>query len=932
MKNILLFSFLLLSQLAFAQKYVVKGRVSDNTEEALPAATVLLLQAKDSSLVSFSTTNAEGAFEIKSINQGNYLLKITFLGFNPYFKKLELPTTTVVLDLGSIKLQALSKELQEVQVQADKSPVVIKKDTIEFNAGSFKTRPNAAVEEMLKKMPGVEIDADGAITVQGQKVQRVTVDGKEFFGKDPKVATKNLPADAIDKVQVFDKKSDQATFSGIDDGQREKTINLQLKEEKRNSAFGNVMAGAGTDERYQVKASVNRFKKGQQLSFLGMANNINSLGFGFDEYMNFNGGPQAGGGGLSIIRRGNSTTTESGIPLNVGGRMNGLMGTQAGGVNINHQFNKKTEANGSYFFNNLSQHINWDAERENFGQAGNFLSTENARQHSSNLNHRGSFTLDHKIDTVNSVKITGSLSYNETGQEQVSTNRTFSPEGTVASNSKTDAYDESNSFNLNTNLLYRHRFQKAGRFFSANALATAYQQRSDGFFNEETQLENRPARIRNQVNDQNSLNQTYHLTLSHTEPLGNRRYLEGNYSYRVNLNQSDRSVYDIVENDRNLNNSLSNSYNSNYQYHRAGVNFKMNRQKYNLTVGSAMQQSNLNGEVMLMSEDKSRVIDRSFTNVLPTAQFNYDFANNRRLNFGYETMVQEPTLRQLQPVPDISNPLSIYIGNPELEPAYMHQVRLSFNSFDAHTLKSFFGNINVMHTTNAIINAQTLNPETYERTTQPVNEGNTTMISAFLNYSFPIKKYNSRFNFGANVRDQYMVNVLNEVASDVNVKSATGNMRYTYRFKESLELSLRADLTAQRTRYEEVMDGRSNQFFFNKTLAGEANYTFLESFNFNATFDYLLYNNPGTNFNQAIPLLNMSFSKQFLKNNTGELKLSAVNMLDRNVGVTQTANAMYVERETLNSLGQYYMLSFTYTINKHLNPTAGKGGAVQIIR
>ncbi|MEJ8801658.1 outer membrane beta-barrel protein [Pontibacter sp. H249] len=929
MKKLLLLVFLIISHASFAQKYSVKGRVLDNTDAALPAATVLVLQAKDSSLVNFGATDAQGTFEIKGVHKGDYLFKVSFLGFNPYFQKIVFPEASAVLDLGSIKLQPQSNELKEVLVQGEKSPVVIKKDTVEFNAGSFKTQPNAAVEDLLKKLPGVEVDAEGNVTMQGERVQRVTVDGKEFFGRDPKMATKNLPADAIDKVQVFDKKSDQATFSGIDDGQREKTINLQLKEEKRNSAFGNVMAGVGNDERYQAKASINRFRKGQQLSFLGMANNVNSQGFGFDEYTNFNGGMSRMGGGMIVINNTGAGSTINGIPLNTGGRMNGLMNTQAGGLNFNNQFTKKAEANGSYFFNNLNQVISRDVERDNLLNAGNPRTTEKTLQDGGNLNHRGNFTLDYKLDSLNSLKVTGSLSYNQITQDQSSQVSNFGRDNEVLNASDTRSYSNGNIYNLNSSILFRHRFAKPGRFMSVNADVSANQNNTDGTYESDLTFANREDQQIRQRNEQDSDTRNLTLGVSHTEPLGNRQYLETNYTHRANLSESNREVYDLEGDAGTLNTSLSNMYESLYLYHRLGVNYKLNRQKYNLTLSTSLQQSDLNGEVWLRNMDGKQNIDRDFYNLLPTARFNYDFANNRRLNFNYETVVQEPSIRQLQPVADISNPLNIYVGNENLIPSYMHQVRLNYNSFDAGTLRSFFGMVNVMHTTNAIVSSQSID-ENSVRTTKPVNVDYSTMISAFANYTYPIKKLNSRLHFGANVRDQNTISVLNDVANDVNVRSATGNIRYSYQ-KENLNFGVRADITAQRTKYEDV--NQNDQFFLNKTYAADANYKFLKHYNLNATFDYLVYDNNATNFNQTIPLLNVAVSRQFLKNNAGELKLSATNLLDRNTGINQTANALYIERETLNSLCRYYMLSFTYNINKHLNPTNnGTGGSIRIFR
>ena len=330
------FILILISNVAVAQKFSIQGEVSDSTGAWLPSATVMLLNPADSSLVNFTATNEQGHFEFKNVARVTYLLKVTFVGYKTYSKDIKPDASVPTLDLGILKMQVAKTMLDEVVV-SEKVPVVVKRDTIEFNATAFKTNKNATVEELLKKLPGVEVDNEGNVTAQGEQVKRVTVDGKDFFGgRDPKLATRNLPADAIDKVQVLDRKSDQAIFSGIDDGQREKAINLELKEEKRHGAFGNVLGGYGTDNRYQAKANINRFDKGKQLSFLGMANNINERGFSIDDYMNFTGGSQQmmGGGQVRIQIDGDN---QNGVPLNFGNRANGIFETYAGGLNFNNE-------------------------------------------------------------------------------------------------------------------------------------------------------------------------------------------------------------------------------------------------------------------------------------------------------------------------------------------------------------------------------------------------------------------------------------------------------------------------------------------------------------------------------------------------------------------------------------------------------------------
>jgi hypothetical protein len=436
MKKIILILFVAVSWTATAQKFSIKGQLLDTLNNPLPSATVLLLNPKDSSLVNFGVGDAQGNFELRNVTRSEHLFKVTFLGYRPHWQKVTPPETGTVADLGKIKMEAASSELEAIEIAADRAPVTVKRDTIEFNAGSFKTKQNAVVEDLLKKLPGVEVDNDGNITAQGEQVRRVTVDGKNFFGNDPKLATKNLPADAIDKVQVFDKKSDQTAFSGIDDGQREKTINLELKEEKRNGAFGTMMAGAGTDDRFQGRVNMNRFSKGKQLSFLGMGNNTNEQGFSMDEYMNFTGGSQRmmGGGAVRLEFGGDNS---NGVPLNFGNRANGIMTNYAGGLNLNNQFNTKTELNGSYFYNYLDHDKDQSTFRQNFlPDNQSFTFHQNSRQQNSNSNHRVNLTLDHKMDSANSLKLTTNVTYNETDSEVISTSENLNPDNSVQSESE----------------------------------------------------------------------------------------------------------------------------------------------------------------------------------------------------------------------------------------------------------------------------------------------------------------------------------------------------------------------------------------------------------------------------------------------------------------------------------------------------------------
>jgi hypothetical protein len=927
MRYLLVFSIMLSATVAYAQKFSLQGELVDTTDIPLPSATVLLLSAEDSSLVNFAVSKADGKFEIKNISKGEYLFKVTFVGFRNYIQKIAAPVTGTSVDLGTVRLQPVSSELEAIEIQAERVPVTVRRDTIEFNAGSFKTKQNAVVEDLLKKLPGVEVSSDGTITAQGEQVRRVTVDGKNFFGSDPKLATRNLPADAVEKVQVFDKKSDQTTFTGVDDGQKEKTINIALKEEKKNGAFGSIMGGTGTNDRFTGRASLNRFSKARQLSFLGMGNNTNEQGFSMEDYMNFTGGSQQmmSGGAVRLEFGGDN---QNGVPLNFGNRANGIMTNYASGINFNNEFSKKTEANGSYFFNYLDHNLNRSTLRENFLPAGNFNFNENSRQHNINKNHRANFTLDQKIDSLNSLKFTGNMSFNETESEVHSTSATLLSDGSIRNSNERLNISSGTTKALNSTLLWRHKFSKKGRNVSTNFQLGLSQidrggilKASNHFFKPKDSIS-----VVNQSNQQSTDYKSYSGTLSYTEPLGKRRYLEGNYNYRENLNDVNREVYDVNNGEPFFNSKLSNQYSSDYQYHRTGLNFRLVRSNYNFALGGSLQQTNLHGEL----KSTGAIISKTFQNVLPVMRFNYDLSATRHLNFDYETSVQEPGIQQLQPVVDNSDPLNIYVGNPKLRPAYQQSGRFNFTSFDPATFVNFFSFVDVDYTTNAIVNSQSVNQQLI-RITKPVNVSNSLSVNGDANFGFPINKIGSRFSFGANYRVQRSLALLNDMENQINQQTVGGNFRYTYRYKEIFETNLIADIDRQTTNYQ---FNQPDQQFINQTYTAESNLSFLKNYQFSSNFEYLVYNNKSTNFIQKIPLLNLSISRFVLKNKAGELKISVNNLLNKALGISQSFNVNYLERQTTNSLGRYFLLTFTYALNKQLNPMGMRrgGGMMRIIR
>lgn len=921
-----LFLLLLLTQFTFAQKITVKGSVLDSASNPLQYATVMLLSVKDSSLVNFGRTNHTGAFELKNINSANYLFKITYVGHQSYLK-LIVPTDAILVDLGIIKMQPISKELAEVTVKAEKAPVSIKGDTVEFNAGSFKVKPNGVVEDLLKKLPGVEVDKEGNIKAQGETVRRVTVDGKEFFGRDPKMATKNLSADAIDKVQVFDKRSDQADFTGIDDGQRQKNINLKLKEDHKKGTFGKITAGAGLDERYAGRLNINRFNKDKQLSFLGMGNNVNQQGFSIDDYMNFTGDLMRMMSGRGGSIRLEINDNDGSLPMNFGQKPTGFIRNWAGGMNFNNPITKKTEINGSYFYNNLSQLSESEQNRQNFLPTGNFTSNKTSTQNNQNDNHRFNFTLDQKIDSLNSMKFTSYINYNKTNSNTISNSQSLSDKNVLQNSGFRDYTGSGEGLSLNSNLLFRHKFHKKGRTLSTNLIFGLNNNSSNGDLSAINKYyqDGDLSRTDNILQDNNKVSDrmNYGVNASFTEPLGKKKYLEFNYAYSKNDYKSDAVVNDIKDNVSTYNKLLSNKFESYFSYNRLGTNIRFNGKKYNFSTGLSVQNAHLEGKLLLLDSK----ISRSFQNILPNMHYNYDFQQSQHLRFDYETNFQEPNINQLAPITDNRDPLNIYVGNPNLKPEYSHRLGTNYMSFNQLNFTSFFSSINLTYTTNKITDSQEIS-NLLVRTLQPINVKDDYLLNGDISYGFRIKPIKLRVEISENVFFNRGIGFVNQQENRTKGLRANTRLRFSYQ-QDNFDVSTEAKIGYNQTHYS--VNQQQNQDYFNNNYSADLNWTIHKNLVFSTDFDYTTYTGLTTGYNQNIPLWAASLSTFFLKNRRGELKFSVNDLLNRNTGINRVAQLNYVQDERISTLGRYFLLSFTYSL-KGINPTQGRGGVRVITR
>lgn len=925
MKKIILLTCLLnISLITAAQTFTLQGRLTDSDDEGLPNATLLVLNASDSTMVNYGLTDQEGNFLIQNLQRNPYLLRVSYVGFAAMTLPVQ-PTDDEILDVGTIRLQDVRTLLDEVTIQEERIPMRMVGDTIEYDALAFTIRPNEVVEDLIRRMPGIEVDTDGNVIAQGEQVQRVTVDGREFFGRDPRMATQNLPADAVSKVQVFDERSEQARFTGIDDGQRERTMNLELKEDRRQGVFGNTSAGYGPDSRFQGRTNINRFDSKGQLSILGMGNNLNQQGFSIGEYMNFSGGTQnimsgAGlGGGMAAMGR------ASGIPLNMDGRpgSNGIMTSWAGGINMNRTFFDQTDVNASYFYNQLDHDINRDLERENFLPGGSYDFRQISTLDNQNFNHRLNMRVDHKFSEKSSLLLTANGTFNNTDSYQQSESFTHSFTGDLQNTSTQESTTTGSSQSVNTSLLWRQRLSIPGRTLTAGIDFNVAENNREGrfdalntFYRESPETEQIY-----QDNLQESLNQTLGFNATYTEPLGSRRFLEVNYRITQNTNETDQQVFDIEEGQPPvLNELLTNIYKNRYLYQRGGVNIRINRDVYNLTIGSSVQATSLKGE-LLTQEDP---IEKKYYSVLPVVRFNYEFSGFRRLMANLETSVQEPSVTQLQPMPDNRDPLNIYKGNPDLRPAYRTRANIRYNSFNPVSSFGIFGLLTAEYVNNAIANAVMIDDQLI-RTISPINTDYNLNLRSNVNLNFGLSKLNSRVMIGATVSHLQSTDILNDLSQRISNNMLSGNFRYSYRPGDNFDAQLSAVVNQQLTNYE---FGSLEQAFLNQTYSAETNWNFLKHYRLNLGFSYQIYKGRTEAFDRKIPMLDFGFSRRFLKNHSGELRLTGYNLLNKDLGVTQSVSTNFIERQVTNSLGRYFLLTFTYSLNRDLNVFEGthRGG------
>ncbi|MEP6675291.1 MAG: outer membrane beta-barrel protein [Ferruginibacter sp.] len=925
MRKLLLFT--LITFYAVTSLAQVKGTVIDSTaKKPIDKAVIGLVIKSNIADTIYTVSNEKGEFSFALVPASNFSVIFNTMGYAPIAKFIPVSKAEKTISLGTVVLAARSKLLSEVLVTA--APIVIKEDTVEYNAASFKVKENAMAEDLLKKLPGVTVDKDGTVTAQGKTVTKVKVNGKDFFGGDVKTATRELPANIIDKVQVIDDYGDQANISGIKDGEPSKVINLQLKKDANHGYFGRTTVGAGTEDRYQASFNGNYFNNNTQLSLFANSNNTNQSLFSF--------GSGGGGGMGSMMKMGQSimsdmgggsglmnamSSGDQGFVSGNSGSNTGITSTNSIGFNYRDQWSKKISVYGSYSYghkNNAAiQNTATQNSSERFGS-----SYRNEDLLSTNIgdNHRFYFNMEYNVDSFNYLKISPSVTY---ANSDASSNTNFNYYDSAYNKTSKGANNNttgSKAPNISGDILFNHRFRKRGRNFSVTASLGTSSSLSDQNTQNVTTNYVIPVGTFNQYQfiNQDNDNHNYGFAATYSEPLTKYRTLDLRLSHNFNYARNDKKTYlvDPVTGLQTYYSSLSNDYENDFYNDRVGVSVRTTMKKYNYTLGLSLQPVDLRGNSITKDSAYSPI---RRVNIFPIARFAYNFTRSKTLNISYRGNATQPSFSQLQDVTDSSNIQYITRGNPYLKPSVTHSMNASYNNFNFISGKVLFTNISFSTTENQIVN-RTIFGKTGSQFARPENVNGYYNANGFYTYSKPYKNRKYVITFTGTANYNHNVNLVDSGKSIGRNWILSQRFNFEYNLKEWLELGTGIGYSLNDVHYKNS-DGKPVSTLQNTssnavTLSTNGSADIPKNWVFRYDLDYTINSGLSSSVTKNPAILNASMEKQLFKKKNGIVKLAAFDLFNQNSNINRSINANSIVDTRSNKLTRYFMLTFTYRIQK----------------
>ena len=918
------------------ETYDVRGVVADSAGAGIDGAMIVALALPDSLLTKYALSNGNGSFTLSRVPAGEYLLQITMVGHQTVRQPFSI--TAADIDAGTINLAVLVVEMEALVVSVDHVPFVNRRDTLDYNARAFVTRPNATVEELLARLPGIEVDADGTVRAQGEEVRNVLVDGKEFFGSDPTIATRNLPADAIERIQVYDKQSDMAEFTGIADGQEERTINLELREDARRGYFGQAVGGLGGGlepvavieaqpngrTRYNESLNINRFSPTTQLALLGNANNVNEAGFAWGDFVNFSGGARGLGGGGNRGGGGRGGGGQGGIQLG-GGRNDGFTESMSLGLNANHDFSDDRWIRSSYFYTGLDNVQQQTTQQQQLmGSSAAALQNAVADQSTANTTHRVNVNTQYAFSDGHDLRLRGNLSVGSSSMTSLQSSETTTFEGRVQNTGVSSNLVDGNDLGGSASLTWRKRLAENGRSLVAAATTNIQEPELYGDLETTTGIANRNGDLMMQdlFQTQARTGRTLSLSqrLSLTQPVGVGGIFEV-FGQRREVNEDqDNSVFDIGTGTPVFNDFLSSGFERTYSYLRGGFRFNKNTEDTRFVIGLQVQRSNLDGMIL----DRDEYIENGYTHVLPSADYRIQLDEAKTLNFRYTTSTREPSMTELQPFADNTNPIRTYIGNPNLTPEYSHSFNADYRFFDQFSFVNLFTYLRFSYTNDDIVQSRVIDEQALQ-TVMPVNIDHSWSTNGGVTYGRPIRSVGARINLNYSFNYTRGVEILNELENNSRVLRNTIEASIDNRDKEIFDV--RAGARYSFNDIQNTLNQELNQVYLDRTFYGNAMLHYGAGWTFSPTLNYRLYDESVFGVgDRNVAMLQASISKLAM-NNRVELELIGFDILDQNKGVAYTTGTSFIQERRTESLGQYIMLKVMYRLGSRRGGAARGGGS-----